>query len=180
MSPIRMEKIESAMRVVLDFHEACNRHDAAAMASLLSADCVLETPSPAPEGSAYTGREAVRRYWEEAFRQSLQVKSSIEEVFGMGMRCIVRWRRDGVDATGSPVRVRGRVHSAGGIDHRNLFVREGIKLTSRRFRSFALLRTGPAGGFAFTSLSRTGVCQPAARRSAGRGHRTSRAPPHPA
>ena len=34
-------------------------------------------------------------------------KSTIEEVFGMGRRCIVRWRGDGMGASGAPGHVRG-------------------------------------------------------------------------
>jgi hypothetical protein len=42
MSPIRMSKIESGMRVVLEFNEAFNRHDVTGMMQLLSDDCVFE------------------------------------------------------------------------------------------------------------------------------------------
>jgi len=107
MSPIRMEKIESAMRVVLDFHEAFNRHDVTAMMALMNADCVFENTSPAPDGTVYTGKAAVGQFWEEFFIQSPQAKLTIEEIFGMGMRCIVRWRYDWTDASGAPGHVRG-------------------------------------------------------------------------
>ena len=48
MSPIRMSRIESAIRIVLDFYEAFNRHDVAGMSKLLSDDCVIESASPLP------------------------------------------------------------------------------------------------------------------------------------
>jgi hypothetical protein len=40
MSPIRMARLESGVRVVLAFNEAFNRHDVAGMMRLMSDDCV--------------------------------------------------------------------------------------------------------------------------------------------
>ena len=42
MSPIRMSKVEGALRVVLEFNEAFNQHDVVGMMQLMSADCVFE------------------------------------------------------------------------------------------------------------------------------------------
>lgn len=107
MSPIRMEKIESAMRVVLDFSEAFNRHDVTAMTALMSADCVFENTTPAPDGMVYRGQAIIRKYWEEFFFRSPQAKITIEEVFGMGRRCILRWRCDWTDMSGAQGYIRG-------------------------------------------------------------------------
>lgn len=107
MSPIRMEKIESAIRVVLDFNAAFNRHDVAGMMQLMSEDCVFENTQPAPDGTTYTGKEAVTRFWQEFFRESPQAHIEIEEIFGMGYRCVMRWRYEWVEASGEKGHVRG-------------------------------------------------------------------------
>jgi predicted SnoaL-like aldol condensation-catalyzing enzyme len=92
MTPIRMEKIESSMRIVLQFNEAFNHHDVAGMMKLMSDDCVFENTDPAPEGTVYSGKEAVTQFWQDFFRQSPQAHIDIEEIFGMGNRCIMRWK----------------------------------------------------------------------------------------
>jgi len=92
MSPIRMAKIESAIRLVLQFNEAFNRHDVAGMIKLMSEDCVFENTDPAPDGTLYSGKEAVTRFWQDFFRESPQAHIDIEEIFGMGHRCIMRWK----------------------------------------------------------------------------------------
>ena len=92
MSPIRMSKIESAMRLVLQFNEAFNRHDVAGMMQLMSDDCVFENTDPAPDGTVYSGKEVVTRFWQDLFRESPQAHIDIEEIFGMGNRCIMRWK----------------------------------------------------------------------------------------
>ena len=107
MSPTRMSKIESATRVVLAFNEAFNRHDVAGMMELMSDDCVVENSSPPPDGAVYSGKEAVTQFWQEFFRESPQAYIEIEEVFGLGLRCVMRWRYKWVDETGNKGHVRG-------------------------------------------------------------------------
>ena len=92
MSPARMSKIEGAMRVVLAFNAAFNRHDVAGMMALMSDDCVFENTAPAPDGTRYAGREAIAQFWHDFFRAAPHARIDIEEVFGMGERCIMRWR----------------------------------------------------------------------------------------
>lgn len=107
MSPIRMSKLESAIRVALAFNEAFNRHDVTEMMQLTSNDCVFENTTPAPDGTAYTGKEAVTQYWQEFFRQSPRAHIEIEEIFGFDKRCVMRWRYDWVDVKGQKGHVRG-------------------------------------------------------------------------
>lgn len=102
-----MEKIESAMRVVLAFNEAFNRHDVAGMMLLMSDDCLFENTTPAPDGTAYKGKEAVTAFWHDFFRQSPQAQIEIEDIFGFGMRCVMRWRYEWVDSAGEKGHVRG-------------------------------------------------------------------------
>ena len=92
MSPVRMSRLESAVRIVLEFNEAFNRHDVAGMMRLMSDDCIFENTAPAPDGTVYSGKEAVTRFWRDFFRESPQAHIEIEEIFGLGMRCVMRWR----------------------------------------------------------------------------------------
>lgn len=108
MSPIRMSKIETAMRVVMEFNEAFNRHDVPGMMQLMTEDCVFENTDPAPDGTRYSGKEAVTQFWQDFFRQSPKARIEIEEIFGMGNnRCVMRWRYLWVDAAGKEGHVRG-------------------------------------------------------------------------
>ena len=92
MSPVRMAKIESGMRIVLDFNEAFNRHDVSKIAELLRDDCIFETTNPFPDGSSYKGKGAITEYLQEFFQRSPQAYMEIEEIFGMGLHCIMRWK----------------------------------------------------------------------------------------
>ena len=98
MSPIRMSKIEGALRTVLEFNEAFNRHDVAGMMNLMTDDCLFENTDPAPDGTAYSGKEVVTQFWQDFFRESPQAHIEIEEAFGLGNnRCVMRWKYTWVD-----------------------------------------------------------------------------------
>ena len=107
MSPIRMSKIETAMRVVLEFNEAFNRHDVEGMKKLMTDDSVFENTYPAPDGTRYSGKEAVTQFWRDFFGESPKAHIEIEEIFGMGNRCVMRWRYEWVDVAGKKGHVRG-------------------------------------------------------------------------
>lgn len=92
MSPARMSKIEEAMRVVMQFNDAFNLHDVPAMMALMSEDCLFENTSPAPDGTVYKGQADVRHFWESFFQESLQAHIDIEEIFGFGEHCVMRWK----------------------------------------------------------------------------------------
>ncbi|MBN8582419.1 MAG: nuclear transport factor 2 family protein [Anaerolineae bacterium] len=92
MSPARMSKIEEAMRVVMQFNDAFNQHDVPAMMALMSEDCLFENTAPAPDGTVYKGQADVRQFWESFFQESLQAHIEIEEIFGFGERCVMRWK----------------------------------------------------------------------------------------
>ena len=92
MSPIRMSKLESGVRVVIEFNEAFNRHDVAGMMQLMSDDCVFENTDPAPDGTVYSEKEAVTQFWQDFFRASPQAHIEIEEIFGLGFHCVMRWK----------------------------------------------------------------------------------------
>ena len=107
MCSARMSKVESAMRLVLEFNEAFNRHDVAGMMKLMSEDCVFENTDPAPDGTRYSGKQTVAQFWQDFFRESPNAHIDIEEIFGMGNHCVMRWRYNWVDAAGQSGHVRG-------------------------------------------------------------------------
>lgn len=92
MSPAKMSKVEAGIRIVLEFNDAFNRHDVEGMMRLMSEDCVFENTAPAPDGTVYSGKESVTQFWREFFHESPQAHIDIEEIFGMGYRCVMRWK----------------------------------------------------------------------------------------
>ena len=102
-----MSKIESTVRVAIDFNAALNRRDVPAMLQLIGDDCVFESFTPAPEGAAYTGREAVTQYWREFFNSFPEAQFEIEDIFGLGKRCVMRWVHSWVDNAGQTGSIRG-------------------------------------------------------------------------
>lgn len=107
MSPTRMSRLESSIRLVLEFNEAFNRHDVAGMMQLMNDDCVFENTSPAPDGTMYAGKDAVTQFWQGFFHESPQAHIEIEEIFGLGNRCVMRWSYEWVDLAGKKGYVRG-------------------------------------------------------------------------
>ncbi len=107
MTPVHMERAESAIRTVLAFTEAFNRLDFTRMLGLIDDECVVEAPSPAPDGAVYKGKSAIAQYWQDYISLRPGVHINIEETFGYGSRCVVFWRLDWEDAAGQPVHQRG-------------------------------------------------------------------------
>jgi len=107
MSPARLSKLESTPRLILNFNDAFNRHDINGMMQLMSDDCVFENTTPAPDGSIYVGKERVRLFWQEFFQQSPSAMIEIEDIFGLGMHCVMRWKYSWMDEKGNNGHVRG-------------------------------------------------------------------------
>jgi hypothetical protein len=107
MSPTRMARLESAIRVVLGFNEAFNRHDIEGMMYLMSDDCIFESAGPAPDGAVYSGKEEITRFLQDFFHESPRAHIKIEEIFGIGFRCIMHWRYEWIDEAGKKGHVRG-------------------------------------------------------------------------
>lgn len=107
MSPVRMSRIESPVRITLAFNEAFNRHDVTGMMKLVKDDCLLEHHEPAPDGTSCTGKTAVAQFWHAFFQASPHAHKQIEDIFGMGKRCILRWKYEWVNAEGQQNYVRG-------------------------------------------------------------------------
>mgnify|MGYP001401401597 FL=1 len=92
MSPAIMSKVEASVRTVMEFNDAFNRHDVQGMMQLASDDTVFENTHPSPDGTKISGKEAVTQIWQDFFRESPKANIEIEEIFGMGNRCVMRWR----------------------------------------------------------------------------------------
>ncbi len=102
-----MSKLESAIRVVLQFNEAFNHHDLSGMMQLLSDDCIFEDSIPAPDGTVYSGKKVIAQFWQDFFRTSPLAHMEIEEVFSLGERCVMRWRYSRDNMIGEKGHVRG-------------------------------------------------------------------------
>jgi len=77
--------------VVERFNEAFNRHDADALASLLTDDTVFEDTSPAPDGQRIAGKAAVVEFWCGWFARNADAKFEAEETIVSGNRAVVLW-----------------------------------------------------------------------------------------
>ena len=81
------------------FNEAFNRHDADALAALLTDDTVFEDTSPAPDGKRISGKEAVVAFWRGWFAGNADARFEAEDLIVSGDRAVVLWvyrkQRDG-------------------------------------------------------------------------------------
>jgi ketosteroid isomerase-like protein len=81
-----------ATRMVIDrFNEAFNRHDADALAGLLTDDTVFEDTSPAPDGRRIEGKAAVVAFWRGWFAKNADSIFEAEEMIVSDDRVVVRW-----------------------------------------------------------------------------------------
>ena len=104
---MKLSRLEAGIRIVLAFNEAFNRHDVAGMMQLMSDECLLEHSTPAPDGTVCQGKDAITQFWQTFFHESPHAHMEVEEIFGLGMRCVMRWRCEWVDAAGEKQHVRG-------------------------------------------------------------------------
>ena len=94
---------------VLDaFAEAFNRHDAVAVMSFMTDDCVFEA-SAGPDicGTRYTGRSAVRAAFAEVFAAFPDARWGEARHFIDGQRGVSEWTFTGTRADGARVEVHG-------------------------------------------------------------------------
>ena len=107
MSPARMDRIEAGIRAIIAFNEAWNRHDVDGMMQRVSEAFIFESTSPPPGGTRFTGKAAIAQYWQDFFSHSPKAHFKIEELFGYGCRCIMRWKYEDVDAQGKMTHLEG-------------------------------------------------------------------------
>jgi hypothetical protein len=74
---------------------------------LMTPDCVFENTFPPPDGARYVGQPAVRAFWVEFFRNSGKARFDIEEIFGLGERCVMRWTYHWADRMEQVGHIRG-------------------------------------------------------------------------
>ena len=103
----RLSRLEAGLRTVLAFTESFNQHQVGAMLQVLSTDCVLETAAPAPGGTQLKGSENLEAYWLDLFKEFPVYHRYVEEIFGLGNRCILRWRDERCGGDNFRQNVRG-------------------------------------------------------------------------
>jgi ketosteroid isomerase-like protein len=92
---------------VLALHEAFNRHDAAGIMALMTADCVFENTSPAPDGERHVGHAAVGAFWDAFFLAAPAARFDLEELIAAGDRAVLRWTYHWLEPDGQPGHIRG-------------------------------------------------------------------------
>jgi ketosteroid isomerase-like protein len=86
------EARERITRTTIDrFHDAFNRHDAGAVAALLTDDTIFEDTSPSPDGRRIEGKAAVAQFWKDWFARNSDARFDAEEIIVSGDRAVVRW-----------------------------------------------------------------------------------------
>jgi len=73
------------------FNDAFRRRDKEAMAALVHEDCLMVSAQPAPDGTAYVGKDACVAFWAELLDDE-STTFEVEHVFSEGEWATVRWR----------------------------------------------------------------------------------------
>src|SRR5215207_8756088 len=73
------------------FNEAFQRRDKDALAALVHEDCLMVSAQPAPDGTAYVGKEACVAFWAELMDDA-STTFEVQHVFSDGDWAAVRWR----------------------------------------------------------------------------------------
>jgi ketosteroid isomerase-like protein len=107
MTPTRLSRIEATTRIVLKFNDAFNRHNVEEMMQCMNDDCFFENTFPAPDGTLYTGKDEVTQFWHKFFLDSRHAHIEIEEIFGSGTHCVMRWKYSWIDVEGNKGHIRG-------------------------------------------------------------------------
>lgn len=94
MSPIKMQKAESGLRLALDLVSFINTRDLASILGLLSEDCIVESEETARSDSVFIGPKEIRRYFDTLFAKKKGLVLRVEEFFGFGHRCVAAWEGD--------------------------------------------------------------------------------------
>jgi ketosteroid isomerase-like protein len=76
---------------VARFNDAFRTGDTEGMAALVHDDCLMVSAQPAPDGTAYVGKEACVEFWAELMADE-STTFEVEHVFADGDWATVRWR----------------------------------------------------------------------------------------
>jgi len=82
-----------AIKVVEVFGQTWADHDLDAAIALITEDCVFDNTDPAPDGTRYVGRDAIREAWRPIFEDAA-ASFTAEETFAAGDRVVQLWRYD--------------------------------------------------------------------------------------
>jgi ketosteroid isomerase-like protein len=83
---------DDSTRIAIDrFNEAFNRHNADALAPLLTDDTIFENTSPAPDGQRIVGKSAVVEFWRGWFARNSDAVFEAEDLIVCGDRAVVLW-----------------------------------------------------------------------------------------
>lgn len=107
MNPIRMDRVESAVRVIIEWIDVFNQHDSGKLGILMAEDVILDASAPAPTGQTYSGKAAVTQYFADVFDKYPQVKMEAEALSGYGTRGILQWNMHLSDSADRPEKQRG-------------------------------------------------------------------------
>jgi len=83
--------VESTQATIDRFNAIFNRHDADALAEVLTDDTVFEDTSPPPDGRRIEGKAAVVEYWRAWFARNADASFEAEDVIVTDDRAVVRW-----------------------------------------------------------------------------------------
>jgi len=90
-APMPQSPDQSTQATIDAFNAAFNRHDADALATLLTDDTVFEDTSPAPDGRRVEGKAAVVEFWRGWFTRNPDARFDAEEMIVSGNRATVLW-----------------------------------------------------------------------------------------
>ncbi|MFN2136921.1 MAG: nuclear transport factor 2 family protein [Candidatus Promineifilaceae bacterium] len=94
---MKLSRIEQGIRSVLAYYEAFNQQDVPSMLARFSEACLLEAAGPRPDGDVFIGKTAVAAYWQEFFETHDDAHIDVEDIFGLGNRCVARWQLTWLD-----------------------------------------------------------------------------------
>jgi len=97
---------ESTQATIDRFNAIFNRHDADALAEVLTDDTVFEDTSPPPDGRRIEGKAAVTEYWRAWFARNADSSFEAEDVIVADDRAVVCWIYRKV-RNGQPWHLRG-------------------------------------------------------------------------
>jgi ketosteroid isomerase-like protein len=79
------------LQVIEAFGTVWADHDLDSAIELITDDCVFDNTDPAPDGTRYVGRDAIRIAWQPIF-DDVNSRFDAEETFSAGDRVVQRWR----------------------------------------------------------------------------------------
>jgi ketosteroid isomerase-like protein len=82
---------EDTADTIARFNDAFRRRDKAALATVVHEDCLMVSAQPAPDGTAYVGKNACMAFWAELMDDG-STTFEVNHAFSDGEWAAVRWR----------------------------------------------------------------------------------------